>query len=147
MRASSLLVLALAGLAHAAPAPLPQRDQGPKYPPVLLSGWLSEQRLVGDPSVIVCQTEYEAAAKALGIPNPPAVNFKTHLLFIHLSSGYGQVSCTVDGNGDLRAVGNFDSDDGPERLGRLGRSGPRYLIQSFRRSAVKTVNGAPLPKR
>jgi hypothetical protein len=153
MRALSLLVLAIAGLAHAAPAPLPQREQGPEYPPVLLNGWLPEQHLTRNPSVIVCQSDYQAAAKALGIQDPPRVNFRTHFLFIHISSGYGQVTCAIDGNGDLRAVGSFDSGDGPERFG-LGfgrggraRSGLRYLVQSFPRSAVKTVNGAPLPKR
>jgi hypothetical protein len=104
MRALSLLVLAIAGLAHAAPAPLPQREQGPEYPPVLLNGWLPEQHLTRNPSVIVCQSDYQAAAKALGIQDPPRVNFRTHFLFIHISSGYGQVTCAIDGNGDLRAA-------------------------------------------
>jgi hypothetical protein len=148
MRACFLLV-ALAGLAHAAPAPLPRPVRGPEYAPVLLRGYLPKERLpVGNPSVIACQTDYEAAAKALGIQNPPRVNFRTHFLFINISSGYGQVTCTVDGNGDLRAVTRYA--DPTHYYGGgfaiSGRSGPCYLIQSFPRSAVKTVNGLPLPK-
>src|SRR4051812_30119970 len=81
MRASFLPVLALAGLAHAAPAPFPR--PAPEQAPVLLHGWLPGQRLVGNPSVIACQADYEAAAKALGIETLPRVNFKTHFLFIN----------------------------------------------------------------
>ena len=151
MRILSLLVLVLVGMVHAAPAPLANRDQGPEYPPVQLNGWLTEIRLPGKPSVIASQADYQAAAKALSIQTPPRVNFKTHFLFIHVSSGYGLVSCAVDGTGDLRAVGNFDSgEDDIRKLGGLregrARSGPRYLIQSFPRSSVKTVDGLPLPK-
>ena len=115
-----------------------------------MSGWL-EQRLPGDPSVITRRSDWEAFAATLRIKDVPGVNFRTHFLFVHVSTGYCQVSCAIDGDGDLRAVGHSRSGDGRERggmgFGRGGLPGPCYLIKSFPRSAVKTVNGLPLPKR
>src|SRR5262249_4889796 len=99
-RAMPLFLLALAGLAHAAPARFARRA-APEHPPVLLTGWLEEVRLTGQPSVINCQTDYLAAARVLGIDDPPRVNFRTHFLFINLSIGYPQVISVLDADGDL----------------------------------------------
>jgi hypothetical protein len=148
-RACALFLLALAGLAHAAPAPFAKPSRGPEHPPVLMSGWL-EQRLPGNPSAITRRSDWEAFAATLGIKDVPDVNFRTHFLFVHLSAGYGLVGARVDGTGDLRAFGDFRALDEGGIAALLDdsqvRHGPRYLIQSFPRSAVKTVNGAPLPK-
>jgi hypothetical protein len=144
-RALSIFVVALLGTAHAAPAPLPKRGQGPEYPPVLMSGWGSGRRLPGNPSVITRRSDWEAFAAALGIKDVPKVNFRTHFLFVHFSSGYGLVGARVDGAGDLRAFGDFPSEQEELLLGERP-AGPRYLIKSFPRSAVKTVNGLPLPQ-
>jgi hypothetical protein len=148
MRASSLLVLALAGLAHAAPAPMPKPVRGPEYAPVLLRGYLPQDRVpVGEPAVIARQADWETVAKAWGIQGPPKVNFRTHFLFVHVWVAPGHAVCAVDGAGDLRAVTRYAD---PTHYGGgfaiSGRPGHRYLIQSFPRSAVKTVNGSPLPK-
>jgi hypothetical protein len=102
---------------------------------------LRGERPVGSPSVIVRQADWEAFAKVLRIGEPPRVNFRTHFLFVHVSEGYGQLKCEIDDNGDLRVVVtdlHVISKEPP---------GPSYLVQSFPRSPVKTVNGAPLPKQ
>ena len=137
------LSLMLAGLAHAAPAPL--RKDRPDQPAVELRGWL-RQRPVGEPCAITRQADWQAVAKAWGIAEPPRVDFRTHFLFVHVTTGYGEVRCEIDGRGDLRAVrGGGGWHDGiVEECGK--RPGPCYLLESFRRSAVKTVNGLPVPK-
>jgi hypothetical protein len=142
---SLAVCLAVASLLRAAPAPIPKPPRGPEQAQVFLTGWLSEVRLTGRPPVIARQSDYQAVAKALGIQDPPAVNFRTHFLFVDVSPEYPRVSFVVDGAGDLHAVPE------PHLLGQFGGLGAlssyRYLIQSFPRSAVKTVNGLPLPKR
>ena len=73
------------------------------------------------------------------------MDFRTHFLFVHLFTGHCLAGCSVDGDGDLRAA------VAPALTGQFGdltaQSGTRYLIKSFPRSAVKTVDGLPLPKR
>jgi hypothetical protein len=144
----ALLTIAFAAVVHAAPAP--SRRPEPQRPPVNLTGWLTDLPLaVGAPSVIVRQTDYEAVAKAFGIAQPPAVDFRTHLLFVHVWMGSGEPRCEIDG-GDLRCVGGAaDTDVQRGDVEALGRrwGAHRYLIKSFPRSAVKTVNGVAVPGR
>src|SRR5262245_52360642 len=131
------LSLVLAGLAHAAPAPL--RKARPDQPAVELRGWL-RQRPVGEPCAITRQADWQAVAKAWGIAEPPRVDFRTHFLAVHVSAGYGAANFELDGRGDLRIVAQ------PARLQCALPPGSRYLLESFRRCDVKTVNGLPLPK-
>jgi hypothetical protein len=135
-----LLVLALPALTHAAPAPS-RPSRGAEQAPVLITGWLRVERPAGCPPVIVRRADWEAFAKALGIGEAPSVNFRTHFLFVHVSEGYGPLKCEIDDNGDLRVVVSDLHDITKEP------PGPSYLVQSFPRSAVKTVNGLPLPKQ
>jgi hypothetical protein len=142
-RRLSLLALVLAGTAQAAPAPF-QRAAEPERPEVTLSGWLPDQRLAaGAPSVITRQSDYEAVAKAYGIASPPRVDFRTHFLFVHVALGYGEMRCEVGGDGDLRAVSApvlvFGCKGGP--------AGHRFLIKSFRRCDVRSVNGVALQRQ
>ena len=81
-------------------------------------------------------------AQAWHVASPPKVDFRTHFLAVHVASGYGILRFEIDGTGDLRGVGGHDLGDDLIR----GGYGPRYLIKSFRRSEVKTVNGLPLPR-
>jgi hypothetical protein len=144
------LAVALAGLAQAAPAPLrrPQPDQ----PEVVLSGWLPHPSLAdGAPSMIVRQADYQSVAKAYGITNLPKVDFRTHFLFVHVRRGYGEIGSQIDGSGDLRATATAAPDllyygDGGGGFGKGGPGGYRFLIRSFRRSAVKTVEGVSVPR-
>src|SRR5262245_52339828 len=131
------LSLMLAGLAHAAPAPL--RKARPDQAAVELRGWL-RQRPVGEPCAITCQADWQAAARAWGIQDPPKVDFRTHFLAVHVSADHGAANFDLDGRGDLRIVAQ------PARLECKQPPGSRYLIKSFRRCDVKTVNGLPLPR-
>jgi hypothetical protein len=145
---SLVLSLPLCALADAAPAPF-QRAAEPDRPEVALSGWLHDARLAaGAPSVITRQSDYEPVARAFGIANPPRVDFRTHFLFVHVSSGYGEIRCQIGTDGDLRAVESPVLHRGCKD-GRCGLdvAGNRYLITSFRRSAVKSVNGVALPRK
>jgi hypothetical protein len=142
-RTLSLLTLALAGLAHAAPAPLPKPARGPEYAPVLLRGFLPQDRPPAHlPSAIGNQSDYQALARAWGIAEPPRVNFRTHFLAVHVTGPFiHHVRWEMDDRGDLRAV--------PQSTAHVFGyevAGYRILLQSFRRSAVKTVNGLPLPR-
>src|SRR5262245_29510133 len=138
------LSLVLAGLAQAAPAPL--RKDRPDQPAVELRGWL-RQRPIGEPCAITSQADWQAVAKAWGIAEPPRVDFRTHFLFVHVTAGRGEVRCVIDGRGDLRAEHPAALlHEGLECLGGLEAAGPRYLLESFRRCDVKTVNGLPLPR-
>ena len=143
MRTFSLLVLAVAGMAHAAPAPLPRPARGPEYAPVLLRGFLPQDRPPAQaPSAIGNQADYQALARAWGIAVPPRVNFRTHFLAVHVTAPFVHiVRFEVDDRGDLRPVTQSTAHMRGYEVG-----GYRILIQSFRRSAVKTVNGLPPPK-
>jgi hypothetical protein len=132
--------VAFAAIAHAAPAPS-RPSRGPEQAPVLLTGYLRGERPVGNPSAIVRHADWEAFAKVLGIEQPPRVNFRTHFLFVHVSQSYSTLKSEIDENGDLRVVVTL--------LHVITKEppGPNYLVQSFPRSAVKTVNGLPVPKQ
>jgi hypothetical protein len=143
-----LLALALAPLALAAPAPF----LAPATPPqreVELRGTHPVADSAGRvPQVITTDAAYLAEAEALGVKNPPPVNFRTHFLFVLVAPGYVTVNCEIVG-GDLRAAGGLrpQARDGlrPIRCGKAAMYSA-YLIKSFRRSAVKTVNGRPLQR-
>jgi hypothetical protein len=138
-RTLSLLTLALLGLAHAAPAPLPRRGPA-EQAPVKITGTLRSGRLTDAPHAIVTEAEWGEVAKAWGVKDAPHVDFRRHFLAVHV----GGVNRTVrfeNRAGDLVVV-DVASEEAPERRPVFG-----YLIQSFPRSAVKTVNGLPLPKR
>jgi hypothetical protein len=139
--------LALCGLANAAPAPF-QKAAEPDRPEVTLTGWLPDQALAaGAPSVITRQGDYEAVAKAYGIVSPPRVDFRTHFVFVHVAVGYGEVRCEIGGGGDLRAISPPVLTRGRKCCLELESATNRYLIKSFRRSAVKSVNGVSLPRK
>lgn len=138
MRTLSLLVLAVAGLVHAAPAPLPRRGPAEQVP-VKLTGTLRSDRLTDAPHVIVTEGEWHAVAKAWGIKDAPPVDFRRHFLAVNVSDNSTSTRFVIEA-GDLVTVEQVGGDvpDGRPILG--------YLIQSFPRSAVRTVNGRPLPK-
>src|SRR6187455_3015745 len=76
--------LALAALTHAAPAPFRRAEA--THPEVSLRRQLPySQRSRAHPSVIVRQSDWEAAARAWGIEDPPKVDFRTHFLAAHVS--------------------------------------------------------------
>jgi hypothetical protein len=151
-RVLSLAVLAFAPLAFAAPAPFVK----PATPPqanVELRGHLPSAKRGGlVPRVITSEAAYRGLADAWGIKSPPRVNFRTHFIFVHVYSANSAAGCQIVG-GDLRA-GAVLVDVTADRRARLGIRlkcmeidlSPRYLIKSFPRSAVKTVNGQPLPR-
>jgi hypothetical protein len=126
---------------QAAPAPL--RRAEPARPEVLLRGFLREDRLpVGEPVAVGNQADYQALARAWGIAEPPRVDFRTHFLAVHLAPPFNHiVRFEVDDRGDVRPVTQSTA-----HMFGYEVAGHRFLIQSFRRSAVKTVNGLPLPK-
>jgi hypothetical protein len=128
---------------QAAPAPFPKTQQGPEYAPVLLRGYLPQDRPpAGGPSAVGNQADYEALARAWGIAQPPRVNFRTHFLAVHVAAPFVHiVRFEVDDRGDVRPVTQSTA-----HVFGYEVAGHRILIQSFRRSAVKTVNGLPLPK-
>jgi hypothetical protein len=142
-RRLSLLALVLAGMAQAAPAPF-QKAAGPEQAEVNLSGALPDARLAaGAPAAIVSRADYLSVARAWGIAKPPEVDFRTHFLAVYASGAYGSVSFDVDGRGDLRAVVQRVS----LKCCLREPGGSSFRIKSFPRSAVKTVNGAPLPRK
>src|SRR5262245_35067340 len=127
---------------QAAPAPL--RRAEPARPEVLLRGCLPQDRLpVGEPRAVGTQADYQALARAWGIAEPPRVDFRTHFLAVHFVPGHFVhiVRFEVDDKGDLRPVTQSTA-----HVSGLEPPPNRFLIQSFRRSAVKTVNGLPLRK-
>jgi hypothetical protein len=147
-RVLSLAALVFVPLAFAAPAPFvkpatPQAD-------VEIQGFQSSMPQGGIvPSVITNETAYRGLADAWGIKSPPPVNFRTHFLVVRLYSGHGTPRFQIVG-GDLRAAAvQVDVLTADRRLVAFkckeAYSPPRFLIKSFRRSAVKTVNGQPLP--
>src|SRR5262249_39636891 len=114
----------------------------------VLSGWLPDPSLAdGAPSMIVRQADYQSVAKAYGIANLPKVNFRTHFLFVHVRRGYGEIRYEI-GNGDLRATAVPPLGEGAQGgfRCRAGPVGYRFLIESFSRSEVRTVNGVPVPR-
>ncbi len=153
-RILSLAALALAPLAFAAPAPfLPPAT--PPQPQVELRGPRPGPGVGFVPQVITSEASYRGVAEALGVRSPPKVNFRTHFLFVQVSAGYGALGCEIV-SGDLRGTGGQAGGElegvGIARLGlrqiKCGLRPPSsgFLIKSFPRSTVKTVNGAPLPR-
>src|SRR4051794_35383868 len=100
----SLLALSLATTAQAAPAPF--RRAEPARPEVLLRGFLREGRLpVSEPVAVGNQADYQALARAWGIAEPPRVDFRTHVLAVHVAAPFNHVvRFEVDGRGDVRPV-------------------------------------------
>jgi hypothetical protein len=140
------LSVALAGLAQAAPAPL--RKPQPDQPKVVLRGRLPHPSLAdGAPSMIVRQADYQSVAKAYGIADLPKVDFRTHFLFVHVRRGYGEIRYEI-GNGDLRATAAPTFGEGGQGGFRCMavQVGYRFLIESFSRSEVRTVNGVSVPR-
>jgi hypothetical protein len=138
-----LLALSLAAVAQAAPAPFPKTQRGPEYAPVLLRGFLLQDKVpLGDCSAIGNQADYRALARAWGIAQPPRVDFRIHFLAVHVCAPLVHVvRFEADDRGDLRAVTQSTA-----HMYGFEPAGHRFLIRSFPRSAVKTVNGLPLPK-
>jgi hypothetical protein len=133
--------LSVAVAVQAAPAPF--RRAEPAQPEVLLRGYLPQGRLpVGEPSAIGNHADYQALAKAWGIADLPRVNFRTHFLAVHVTAPFvHHVRFELDDRGDLRPVTRSTA-----HVFGYEVAGHRILIQSFRRSAVKTVKGLPLPR-
>src|SRR5262245_44602272 len=134
--------LSIAVALQAAQAPL--RRAEPAQPEVQLRGFLPKDRLpIGEPRAVGNQADYQALARAWGIAGPPRVDFRTHFLAVHFVPGHFVhiVRFDVDDEGDLRPVTMSTA-----HMSGLEPPPNRFLIQSFRRSAVKTVNGLPLPK-
>jgi hypothetical protein len=111
-------------------------------PEVSLTGFPQHGWLTNAPaSVIVRQADWHAVAQVLGIQNPPRIDFRTHFLFFVVGDDVDGARFEIDGRGDLRAILVNPEVDG------IGlRPGPVYLVKSFRRTEVKTVNGLPLPR-
>src|SRR5262245_50631979 len=99
--------LSVAVALQAAPAPF--RRAEPAQPEVQLRGFLPKDRLpVGEPVAVGNQADYQALARAWGIAAPPRVDFRTHFLAVHVTSGGCSTnSFEVDGDGDLRAVTRY----------------------------------------
>src|SRR5262245_34478803 len=98
------LCVAFPGLTHAAPAPLRKMAETAPQPEVHLSGWLRGQAVVGEPTAITRQSDWQAVAAAWNIQNPPKVDFRTHFLAVHVCVGHGEIVFTVDDRGELRIV-------------------------------------------
>jgi hypothetical protein len=147
MRVLSLIVLALAAcLVRAAPAPLPKSERGPEQRPVYLAGAMpGRDRLPAGTWAVASRTGWEHLARTLGIRAAPAVNFRTHFLAVHVTASDHRGGIFWVEDGDLR-FGLGRGDKVAIRFADLDEP-PGYLIQSFPRSAVRTVNGLPLPKR
>ena len=135
--------LSVAVALQAAPAPMRRAEHA--QPEVLLRGLLRQEPRplsLGETRAVGNQADYQALARAWGIAEPPRVDFRTHFLAVHVVGQFIHiVRFDVDGEGDLRAVTQSTA-----HLSGFHVPGNRFLIQSFRRSAVKTVNGLPLPK-
>ena len=124
-------------------APAPFRRAGPAQPEVLLRGFLPvDRRPAGEPWAVGNQADYRALTAAWGIANPPRVDFRSHFLAVHVTGPFVHVvRFEVDGSGDVRPVTQSTA-----HLLGYEVAGHRILIQSFRRSSVKTVKGLPPPK-
>src|SRR5262245_780627 len=134
--------LSIAVALQAAQAPL--RRAEPAQPEVQLRGFLPKDRLpVGEPVAVGNQADYQALARAWGIAAPPRVDFRTHFLAVHVAAPFNHIRFEVADKGDLRPVVPWED---TTHVYSPQLPGHRFLIQSFRRSAVKTVKGLPLPK-
>jgi hypothetical protein len=136
-----LMAFALVGVAHAAPAPF---SRSPDFPEVEIAGSHPDPSLAESaPRLIVSQSDYQSVAKAWDISNPPRVDFRTHFLLVSTSTRpTGRPLYNVDDQGDLRVM------TGPFVLGcELPPESFNFRIKSFRRSAVRSVDGLPLPKK
>src|SRR5262249_60066959 len=123
-------------------APAPFRRAGPAQPEVLLRGFLPvDRRPAGEPWAVGNQADYRALTAAWGIANPPRVDFRSHFLAVHVTGPFVHVVRFEMVGGDVRPVTQSTAHF-------LGYEVPGHsiLIQSFRRSAVKTVKGLPPPK-
>jgi hypothetical protein len=123
-------------------APAPFRRKEAAQPEVLIRGFLPEgRRPPGEPWAVGNQADYRALAAAWGIPNPPRVDFRSHFLAAHVTGPYLHIMRFEVADGDVRPVTYSTA----HILG-LEVPGHHILIQSFRRSAVKTVKGYPPPR-
>ena len=126
---------------QAAPAPFLRAK--PAQPEVLLRGFLpKDRRPAGETWAVGNQAAYRALTAAWGIANPPWVDFRSHFLAVHVTGPFVHIlRFEVDAGGDVRPVTQSTAHF-------LGYQVPGHsiLIQSFRRSAVKTVKGLPPPK-
>lgn len=136
-RVLSILALALAALAHAAPAPLPRFET---FAPVDLRGTMPHMSLAGGPPQVIGTPEaYRRLTSEWGITSPPKVTFRTHFLLVTTTAGGSEVGYELIGT-DLRAVP-------PTPFLKCGLSlhvPAGYRIRSFSRSEVKSVGGVPL---
>ncbi len=88
--------------------------------------------------VVVSQKAWEKLAKAWGIADAPKVDFTEELLVVGTWRGSQfRLNPKVDDKGDLKIISLGTKDLRP---------GFRYRILSIDRTAIKTVNGKPLPK-
>lgn len=105
------------------------------------TGSVQNEKLAQDaPAVVVSKAGLEKLWKAWMLTEKmPDVDFTKELLVVQTSRGsqLRLTGATLDDKGDLQALG----------LGtRDLRPGFRYVIASFSREGVKTVNGKELPK-
>src|SRR5262245_61047006 len=118
-------------------APAPFRRAAPAQPEVLLRGFLpKDRRPAGEPWAVGNQADYRALTAAWGIANPPRVDFRSHYLAVHVTGPFAHVVRLEVVGGDVRPVTQCTA-----HLYGYQVAGHRILIQSFRRSAVKTVKG------
>src|SRR5262249_22632207 len=98
-----LLCLALAPLAHAAPAPF-LKPSTPPQADVLIRGNHPDVRLRNSaPQVVASAGAYSSLASAWGIKAPPSVNFRTHVLVVSTApQRLRPVQYELRPNGDLQ---------------------------------------------
>lgn len=143
LRTLSLLVLALAGLAHAAPAPF-SRPAPPPGPDVELSGDRDESRLPSAPARVVAnQADYRTVCALLGVAEPPRVDFRTQVVVVTTEAREGVAEAfDLSPQGDLRVMTVRGLVGCKLRSSELL---PRYRLKSYSRASVTSVNGVPLP--
>jgi hypothetical protein len=110
-------------------------------PTVNLTGRVADrdlQKEAPQSGAIVSQKGWDKLVKAWNITDPPKVDFTKELLLVATTVGSGlNVSPQLDNKGDLKLTGIVTDDLRP---------GFKYVIKSFSRAGVKTINGKELPK-
>lgn len=130
--ASLLLVLAAPGSADDPPAKVLAK--------LSVKGSVDDEKLIDKApkgGVVVSQKAWKELADAWGVKDAAKVDFDKTLLVVATTRG-SQLRLTPqlkDGDLKVLALGTRDL-----------RPGFRYVIESFPREGVKTVNGQPLPK-
>ena len=138
-----LLLLAVLFAAPCLAAPAPFRKPNGSPVPVEITGHCRRAPAAGDPVVIGRRADWLAVAEAWGITDPPRLDFRTHVLAVHLGwSHETPVRFVVSSGGDVRVLTR--NRGGLEELS--GLVVPTYTVRSFRRSEIRTVGGLPLPK-